>query len=158
MEINKFLAVLALLTLAAGHVEAAPPDTKRAVGSMPIQLADHVTHLGILEIRLLEGGYYKGEKGFYPGARLLFRNMDPKKHFRKNISIEFFKTTSGKRLSNSKTFLNLKPGQRLERSYAEPRGPVWISLEATPDIDVFVKEKGLSTGAMRLVRRPLLRP
>ena len=124
--------------------------------SEPAPLADQVQTFGTLEIRLLDGGFYRGKDGLYPGARLIFKNTDPKRRFSKNINVDFFELGDEKPLSSSKTFLNLKAGHSLERRYAEPLGHAWQALEQAPAVVLRVRIGKKVSQDMALERREIL--
>jgi hypothetical protein len=101
----------------------------------------------------LESGFVKGEKGYYPCARLAFKNADPKRHYNKNIKVHFVEISDAGNLLNQKTFLHLKPGQEMQRSYANPKGLSWPSPDKALRVQVYVSQESSMSEALDIERR-----
>lgn len=119
-------------------VLAKPGGEPRVV--TPSLAADGVTRVGSLELRMLDGGFFKEAASghYYPGAHLQFRNLDARR-FHQSVTIELWDRERAKKLASWKTFVSLKKGQVLRRRYGKKDLALWTDPAATPDLHLVLR-------------------
>jgi hypothetical protein len=114
-----------------------------ALGETPAMLADGVVLEEGLEVRMLDGGFYRAAAGkLYPRARLLFKYVGGGKRFHKNVSVDLVEAAGGRRLGGWNTFVSIRPGKSLDRRYGRESLAAWDKAEDAPALALRVAFKG----------------